>query len=287
MKAFLVSLLASLCVSIRAQGSDRSAPIPALFRQGAVPFAQGVAGPLLSDLYMPVGTGPFPAIVFIHGGDWIGQDRAQMTTIIEEISSHGYVGMAIDYDLSPGVHFPVALHESKKAVRWLRAHAALYHVDSRRIAIAGTSAGGELAALVALTNGNPKFEGDGGSQTFSSSVKAAIIYNGVFDLTTVPDDNESIIRYLGDRCSALERLCVEASPQRLIGDNSPPMYVGHGTADQDVPYGQFTAFIAAYRKLARPITQFVADGGPHTYWSKPTWFRANADATLAFLKAFL
>lgn len=45
--------------------------------------------------------GPYPAIVFIHGGDWIGGDRTQMTKIIEEIASHGYVGMAIDYDLSP------------------------------------------------------------------------------------------------------------------------------------------------------------------------------------------
>ena len=65
------------------------------------------------------------------------------------------------------------------------------------------------------------------------------------------------------------------------------MYVGHGDADQDVPYAQFTAFVAAYKQWGRPITPFTAEGGPHTYWSKPGWFRANADATLAFLKAYL
>jgi acetyl esterase/lipase len=276
-----------LCIPIQAQRSAPIATAPVVNHSKAVRFAQGKAGPLLSDLYIPEGPGPYPAIVFIHGGDWIGQDRTQMTRIIEEISSHGYIGMAIDYDLSPGVHFPVALYESKEAIRWLRAHAALYHVDPQRIAVAGSSAGGELAALVALTNGNPSFEGDGGSKGFSSSVKAAIIYNGVLDLTTVPDNNESILRYLGSSCSAQKELCREASPQRLIGPNSPPIYIGHGNADQDVPYAQFTAFVAAYKRMNRPITPFTADGGPHTYWAKSTWFQANVDATLGFLKTYL
>lgn len=257
---------------------------PGFNRSNAVPFAQGKTGPLLSDLYVPQGTGPYPAIVFIHGGDWIGGDRTQMTRIIEQIAPHGYVGMAIDYDLSPAVHFPVALYESKEAIRWLRAHAATYHVDPQRIAVAGSSAGGELAALVALTNGVAHFEGDGGSKGFSSSVKAAVIYNGAFDLTTVPDDNASIIRYLGSSCSAQKKLCLDASPQAQIGSGSPPMYVGHGNADQDVPFAQFTAFVAAYKQWKRPITPFIADGGPHTYWAKDRWFQANADATLDFLK---
>ena len=204
--------LACFWLPIQAQNDAHNASAPALQHYDAVPFAQGVAGPLLSDLYIPVGAGPFPAVIFMHGGDWIGQNRTQMTKIIEEISSHGYVGMAIDYDLSPRVRFPVALNECKEAVRWPRAHAALYHVDTQRVAVAGSSAGGELAALVALTNNNSHFEGNGSSKDFSSSVKVAVVYNGVYDLTTVPDDNESIIRYLGGRCSALKRLCTEASP---------------------------------------------------------------------------
>jgi acetyl esterase/lipase len=256
-------------------------------RINAVAFAQGKAGPLLSDLYVPQGTGPFPAIVFIHGGDWIAGDRTQMTRIIEYLAEHGYVGMAVDYDLSPQVHFPVPLYESKEAVRWLRAHATEYHVDPARIAVAGSSAGGELAALVALTNGNPRFEGDGGYKRFSSSVKVAVIYNGVLDLATVVDNDESIIRYLGGRCSARKDLCRDASPQEQITANAPPIYVGHGNSDQDVPYSQFTAFVAAYKQMNRPITPFTAENGPHTYWGKPAWFQKNAEATLDFLRKYL
>ena len=210
-----------------------------------------------------------------------------MTRIIEELASHGYVGMAIDYDLSPQVRFPVALHESKEAIRWLRAHAATYHVDPERIAVAGSSAGGELAALVALTNGDSHYEGDGGSKGFSSTVKAAILYNAALDLTTPPENDESINKYLGSSCAAQKELCLQASPQAHISANSPPIYIGHGNEDKDVPYSQFTAFVASYKRMNRSITAFTADKGPHTYWAKATWFQPNADATLDFLKKHL
>jgi acetyl esterase/lipase len=253
-------------------------------RANAVPFAQGKTGPLLSDLYLPTGPGPFPAIVFIHGGGWSNGDRTQMTKVIEFLVPHGYVGMAIDYDLSPGVHFPTALYESKEAIRWLRAHAAQYHVDPNRIAVAGSSAGGEIAALVALTSGNPKFEGDGGFKEFPSTVKAAILYNAALNLTAFPDNDESILRYIGSSCSANKTACSEASPQFQIRTNMPPFYIGHGDMDKSVPYSQFTAFVAAFKKANGRIVEFTAEGGPHTYWSKPQWFQPNAEATLDFLQ---
>ena len=278
-------LCASLC--LHAQQPAPPSSTDAVSRSDAIPYAQGKSGPLLSDLYIPNGTGPYPAIVFIHGGGWIGGDRTQMTRIIEELASHGYVGMAIDYDLSPQVHFPVALHESKEAIRWLRAHAAEYHVDPQRIAVAGSSAGGELAALVALTNGDSRYEGDGGSKGFSSTVKAAILYNAALDLTTAPENDESITKYLGSSCGAQKELCLQASPQAHIDANSPPLYIGHGNEDKDVPYSQFIAFVASYKRMNRSITEFTADKGPHTYWAKATWFQPNADATLDFLKKHL
>ncbi|HEY6376631.1 MAG TPA: alpha/beta hydrolase [Edaphobacter sp.] len=73
-----------------------------------------------------------------------------MTKIIELLASHGYEGMAIDYDLNLAAHFPVALYQCEEAVRWLRAHATQYHIDPQRIAVAGRSAGSELAALLHL-----------------------------------------------------------------------------------------------------------------------------------------
>jgi acetyl esterase/lipase len=192
--------------------------------------------------------------------------------------------MAIDYDLSPGVRFPIALEECKEAVRWLRAHASEYHVDPNRIAVAGGSAGGELAALVALTNGDPLYEGAGAFKNFSSKVKAAILYSADLDLTKFSESDDAILPYLGGSCSAKRDLCLQASPQSHLGGELPPIFIGHGNADEDVPYSQFTNFVAAYRKANGQITTFTAEHGTHSYAADPQWFQANVKATLDFLQ---
>ncbi len=146
-----VLMLATTCLG--AQRSSPGVPAPSYSRVTAVEYAQGKSSSLLADMYLPKTPGLYPAIVFVHGGGWTGGSRTSWGKLIAPFAERGYVGMAIDYDLSPGVRFPIALEECKEAVRWLRAHAAEYHVDPSRIAIAGGSAGGELAALVALTGG--------------------------------------------------------------------------------------------------------------------------------------
>lgn len=251
-------------------------------RLNAVPYAQGKSGPLLADLYLPQVEGARPAIIFIHGGGWIHQTRGG--PVIDPLVEQGYVGMAIDYDLSPGARFPVALEECKAAVRWLRAHATEYHVDPNRIAVEGGSAGGELAALVALTGDDPRYEAFGGFHEFSSSVKAALLYSSDLDLTPFSDTDESVVAYLGGSCAEKRELCLQASPQNNIGKNLPPIFIGHGNADRDVPFSQFTNFVAAYKKAGGPIITFIADGGPHSYVHEPQWRQANIDATLAFLR---
>ncbi|WP_255551422.1 alpha/beta hydrolase [Granulicella sp. dw_53] len=258
-------------------------PIESYVRVNGVQYAQGKSAPLLADMYLPKDSGPHPAIVFIHGGGWTGGSRTGWSKLIAPFAEHGYVGMAIDYDLSPGVRFPVALEECKESIRWLRAHASEYRVDPNRIAVAGGSAGGELAALVALTNGDPRYE-SGTFKNFSSSVKAAILYSADLDLTKFSETDDAILPYLGGSCSAQHDLCLEASPQFHLGGKLPPIFVGQGNADEDVPYSQFTSFVAAYKKANGNITPFTAEGGPHAYAAEPQWFQANADAALSFLR---
>ncbi len=148
---YLTALWLITGVPGKAQQSSSGVLSKSYSRVDGVPFAQGESGPLLADMYLPQQQGRLPAILFIHGGGWTMGKRDSWDKLIVPFAARGYVGMTIDYDLSPGVHFPVALEECKAAVRWLRAHATEYHVDPNRIAVAGGSAGGELAALVALT----------------------------------------------------------------------------------------------------------------------------------------
>jgi acetyl esterase/lipase len=259
-------------------------PAESFSRVNGVPYAQGKFAPLLANMYVPKGASMAPAIIFIHGGGWTAGTRDFSDKVIDPLAEHGYVGMSIDYDLSPIVRFPVALEECKAAVRWLRAHAAEYHVDPDRIAVAGYSAGGELAALVALTGDDPRYDGIGDFTKLSSSVKAAILYSSDLDLTAFSEKDQSINAYLGGSCSEHRDLCLQASPQHNLGGNLPPIFIGHGNADEDVPYSQFTNFVAAYKQAHGPITSYTAEQGQHDYVVQPRWYQACMDATLKFLQ---
>ena len=133
----------------------------------------------------PEGDGPFPAIVFIHGGGWYQGNRQGYRGAIEEAAKRGYVAITISYRLmqfdeskkettTATPIFPAQIHDAKAAVRWLRANAKKYHVDPDRIGVTGASAGGHLSLLVGLTDPTAKLEGDSGSPDQSSRVQAVV-----------------------------------------------------------------------------------------------------------------
>lgn len=236
----------------------------------SIEYTRGASGPLRADAYIPVGKGPFPAILFIHGGGWLNGDRSQMVKLIKALANEGYVGFTIDYDVDP-IHFPASLQESLAALQYMRSHAKELHIEASRIAVAGSSAGGELAALVALTPGD------------TPPVQAAVILNGVLDLESLGDGSKMVTDYLGGPCTKLPAACKAASPMAQVHQGAPPFYVGHGTADAVVPYPQAEAFVSSLRAAHVEVHPFVAEGGPHTYWIREKFFAQN----LAEIKGFL
>jgi acetyl esterase/lipase len=239
-----------------------------------VTYTQGMHGPLQADVYVPKSPGLHPGIVFIHGGGWVSGNRNQMIKVIKAMADAGYVGFTIDYDLGKST-FPGSLNESLAAVRFFRAHAAEYNLDPFRIAVAGSSAGGELAALVGLAQNDT-----------ASHVEAAIVFNGALDLT-LPDPKTSlpsvVTTYLGGQCQSIMETCKAASPQYQVHAGAPPFYVGHGDQDQSVPFAEAVAFTNALKAAGVPVEFFQANGGKHTYWSDPRFYSANLDAVKAFL----
>src|SRR5687767_114322 len=143
------------------------------------------------DLYLPE-TPPagklFPAVVWIHGGGWAGgtKNEARAKNICGILARAGYVAISVDYRLGEGA-WPTNLFDCKNAVRFLRAHAAEYHLDPNRIAVAGGSAGGHLALMVALTTGREGLEPAGADTPYggiSSAVRCAINMYGITNLMT-------------------------------------------------------------------------------------------------------
>jgi acetyl esterase/lipase len=231
--------------------------------------------PTRGDLYQPSGAGPFPAIVYIHGGSWRSGNKSGFKQLASDLAVQGYVGFSIDYDLHPH-SYPTSYEQSLDAVRFLRSHATEYNIDPQRIMVAGTSAGGQLAALVALA---PQGPAGAAHSNVSASVSAAIILNGVFRLGGA----HVITRYLGTECPG-PAVCTEASPFNRVHANAPPFFVGHGTGDKTVPYAEAEGFAAALRSSGDAVTLYTADGGPHMYWTKKDYYAANLAAVEKFLK---
>ena len=108
-------------------------------------FANPGGKPLLLDLHIPDGSGPFPAAILIHGGGFDeGSCGTNVRPLFEPLASAGFAWFSIDYRLAPAAHFPDALADVNAAIRRVKAHTSEYHLDARKIAIIGESAGGSF-----------------------------------------------------------------------------------------------------------------------------------------------
>jgi acetyl esterase/lipase len=136
------------------------------------------------DIYLPdEGSGPFPVIVSIHGGAFMGCDKAdtQVLPVLEGLK-RGYAVVAVNYRLSWEAKFPAQVHDVKAAVRWIRANAQRYHLDPDKIAAWGSSAGGYLASMLGTSAGVQELEGLSlGNPEQPSHVQAVVAWFGPTD----------------------------------------------------------------------------------------------------------
>jgi acetyl esterase len=111
----------------------------------------GPAGPIPVRLYTPSGSGPFPVLVFFHGGGWVIGDRETHDATCRALTNAaGCIVASVDYRLAPEHRFPAAVEDAYAATRWVADHARELGGDPTRLAVGGDSAGGNLAATVSL-----------------------------------------------------------------------------------------------------------------------------------------
>lgn len=208
-----------------------------------IPYAQVGKTTLHLDIVRPQdeSAAPSPVVVYIHGGAWRTGDRRNGMRYLLPVARAGYVGVSIDYRLTREARFPAQIYDCKAAVRWVRAHIADYGGDPQRIAIAGSSAGGHLALLLGLSNGEADLEGAEGNDTDESSAVSLIVdWFGPSDLRYQDQQlnnwEQMIMReFLGGLPDEQPDLAVLASPITHIDATDPPVLIIHGTADDTVP----------------------------------------------------
>ena len=260
------------------------------------------------DLYLPVAPASgkrSPAVVWIHGGGWTGgvktENRAK--EICTTLAAAGYVAVSVDYRLGDGA-WPTNLHDCKNAVRFLRANAAKYQLDPRRIAVAGGSAGGHLALMVGFTGDQPEFEPTGAATPYpgvSSQVRAVIDLYGPVNLLTRQEVDEkgtptgkfrpagpAKVFGTADPAAPVYR---RASPVTHVTKNSPPVLILHGQIDTTVDRAQSEELAGVLTKHGVPHEFVLVAGAGHTfsfeYWNKQPLSRDLRPVALAFLEKYL
>jgi acetyl esterase/lipase len=218
--------------------------------------------------YPKTDSGPFPAVVCIHGGGFRAGKRESYDKTLLTLAQHGYAAITVTYRLAPAYPFPAAVHDCKAAVRWLRANAAKYHVDPKRIGVMGGSAGGHLAQFLGVTAGVPEFEGEG-NRDQSSTVSCVVNYYGPSDLTksygASVDAAEVLPLFFGGGLDTKRREHIVGSPLYWVTPDAAPTLCIHGTKDDHVAYEQATWIVDRLKASAVEAELLTIEGAGHGF----------------------
>lgn len=197
---------------------------------------------------------------------WAKGDRKDYKYYTVRYAKRGYVVATISYRLVKEAIFPACVQDAKCAVRWMRANADRYHIDPKRIAAIGGSAGGHLAMMLGYSAGVPELEGKGGHAKFSSAVQAVVNLYGPVDLTG-PEarDHPTVLAFFGGKTYEEVRRHYElASPIKHLDKKDPPTLILHGTIDELVPIAQADTLAKKLKELGIPFVYDRLEGYPHT-----------------------
>jgi acetyl esterase/lipase len=235
------------------------------------------------------GEGPFPAILCIHGGGFRAGKRESYDAQCVRLAERGYVAATITYRLAPKYPFPAAIHDTKAAVRWLRANARKYHIDPQRIGVTGGSAGGHLAQFLAVTGDVKEFEGDGGNPTESSRVACVVNVYGPSDFTKSygksVDAAEVLPLFLGGNLENARALHIKASPLYWVTPNAAPTLCIHGTDDKYVAHEQAEWIVEKLKAAGVEAELLTLVGAGHGFKGKDA--ETAEKAMIAFFEKHL
>lgn len=223
------------------------------------------------DLFLPgerLDDKPLPIVAFIHGGGWRkGSRRSGLNFIGPIVQTGKYIGASIGYRLTDEAIWPAQIHDCKAAIRWLRANAEKHGGDSKKIVVAGSSAGGHLVAMLGTSGDVSGLEGNLGSWSDKSSRVDGVInffgpsnLNGMGGWHNSADSPESLL--LGGPVPENKKTARAASPITYVTKDDPPFLTIHGTNDALVPFDQSVELTNLLQKagvLARLIP--IQDGG--------------------------
>lgn len=247
---------------------------------------------LVVNVYRPKDKKKYPALLMVHGGGWNSGNLTLQIPMAQAIASKGYVAIPVEYRLSPEAGYPSGVYDLKTAVRWMKANADKYGIDTTRIAISGCSAGGQLAGLIGATNGQPQFEDRKEYANHSSTVQAVINIDGISDFT-VEEALEDVratlakgkvsasVKWFGGTIEEKPDDWKAASSVFWVTPQSAPICFINSSIDRfhqgrDEIIEKLSAYNIYTEVHSIPDT-------PHPFWLFEPWF----DTTVGYMTAYL
>lgn len=278
---------------------DRAAAFPVAVRD--VPFFRHPEGDLLARVYQPQGSGPFPALLDVHGGAWNLGDRLQNERVDSALAASGIVVVAVDFRLAPRHPYPAQVQDVNLATRWFKAHAAEFNASPERLGGLGTSSGGHTVALSALRPSDPRY------MTLAlpeapdedASLSYLLLLWGVLDPLVRyryaqplrGGDHPGTVAHLARYSEAYfltEEAMVEGNPQMILERGEPvelpPALILQGFPDSNVPKSIPERFVETYRARGGSIEIAWFPGSPHGFMRDPG---PPTDRGVALAKAFI
>jgi acetyl esterase/lipase len=242
----------------------------------------------LADVAVPLSGGPFPVVIYLHGGGWRMGDRKGAPDLAA-FAARGFATVSIEYRLSGEAIFPAALEDVKTAIRWVRKEATSFGFDPDAIGLWGSSAGGHLAAMAALTDADT-FTGDEHA-SYSSSVQAVVDGYGPSaflemdahrdpgpsadpESPSLPpgakstDANSFESAFLGAPIATIPERVAAASPLTYVHASACPFLIIHGAADTLVPLDQSERLYVALATRGNDVQLAVFEGLGHAFFNR-------------------
>lgn len=228
------------------------------------------------DLYLPVDRTEdeqSPVLVWIHGGAWAKGSKDSPRLALQVAEERSCAIVSINYRLTDEAQWPSQLHDCKAAVRWIRANAKKYKLNSKRIVLWGASAGGHLVSMMGATQDREFYDGSLGEHVGVSTQVAGIVnFFGPTDLSVMNQQGSKMDhdgpqspegKLLGGRVSNRVSKAKEASPYHQVNKLAPPFMTVHGTDDPLVPFEQGRALDHKLDELGVLSILITVQNGKH------------------------
>jgi acetyl esterase/lipase len=240
--------------------------------------ADGKSTSLRMDILIPEPMRKRTVVVYVPGGGFVMAAKESALNLRTYVAEAGFAVASVEYrTIRDGATYRDGVDDIKAAIRYLRAHAATYGIDADAVVVWGESAGGYLAAMVGVTNGNTTFDA-GEDLNRSSDVQGVIDDFGASDISKMAADfdaatqhaiytNQGLVKYIGKAAAGntLDSSIATgaANPLKYIRANAPPFLMFHGNQDRLVSPSQTLILHDALVAAGVRSTRYVVDGAGH------------------------